>query len=127
MRFVLMVEGLIMLTSVVGLIACWKHSAASSSLFQSQRLVALCTSSCIAILPIGFYLLEPSSRASGLIAMRLYAIGAFLLLALVGCPSAIVLYFSQSERSFFWLFCASTLGSTFGTILIGLACMGVAA
>jgi hypothetical protein len=40
MRFVLMVEGLIMLTSVVGLIACWKHSAASSSLFQSQRLLS---------------------------------------------------------------------------------------
>jgi len=93
----------------------------------SRRLAALFTSSCIAILPIGFYFLEPSSSASNLIAMRVYAIGTLLLLALVGCPSAIALYFSQSKRSFFFLFCASTVGATSAAILIGLACMGVAA
>ena len=122
-----MAEGVVMLASTIGLVACWKHSASTASQARSRRLVALFTSSCIALLPIGFYLLEPSNSASNLIAMRVYAIGTLLLLALVGCPSAIVLYFSQSKRSFFFLFCASTVGATSAAILIGLACMGVAA
>ncbi len=117
-----------MLASVVGICVCWKDAVATASLLlRSHKFVALCASSGIAVLPIAFYLLEPSSNTSGLVAERVYAIAALILLALVGCPSAIALYFSQPRRTLFWLFCVSTLISTSGAILIGLACMGVAA
>ena len=111
--------------SIVGLVVCWRHSIASVPLLRRGALVALCLSTCISILPEAFYLLEPSS-GSGLIAARVYAIGTLLLFTLVGCPSAIALYFARAKRSYFWLFCVSTLASTFGTCLIGMSCMGLA-
>jgi hypothetical protein len=127
MSAVVMAEAILVLSSIAGLILCWKDFVANAPFTRDRRMLALCMSSFIGVLPLGFYLLEPSSSGSNLIEIRVYSIGILLLLSLVGCPSAIALYFSQPKRSFFFLFCASTVGATSGTILAGLASMGVSA
>jgi ABC-type Mn2+/Zn2+ transport system permease subunit len=127
MSVVVMAEAILVLTSIAGLICCWREFFANGPFTRDRRMLALFMSSSIGVLPLAFYLLEPSSRASSLIEVRVYSIGILLLMSLVGCPSAIALYFSQPKRSFFFLFCASTVGATSGTILAGLASMGVSA
>ena len=127
MNIIFSAEIAVVLSSVAGLLVCWRDFIVNRRSFQHARLIGLCLSSFVGLLPLAFHLLQPSHSNGNMIEEHVYSIGALVFLSIVACPSAIALYYVGSKRFIFFVFCISTLGVTSGTILVGLATIGVGA
>ena len=97
MNIVIVAEVGLVLASVAGLIVCWRQLLSTVPNPRDRRMLALGISSVIGLLPVIFHILEPVNGASSSIELRVYGTGLTVLLSLVGCPSAIALYFPNQK------------------------------